>query len=1401
MANLGPLYQNQTYSNLLQIDGGLSADLKKVLDGDGNESGLSLSFTAASITGLVSESANNLYGGAAGTIPYQSSSNNTAFTTAGPVGYVLSSNGTLPPTWVNTIPFSSFAAQATNIGGGGLGQLPYQADLNSTSFVPAGTPGQVLVSGGLSAPFWSNSVPAAGTAGTANAVLGGVAGNLLYQSGVNTTSYVTNGLNGQYLRSQGALAPIWDTLTAGDVGAVAADGSIAMTGALNLGSNRILNVAPPAIGTDGANKDYVDAAATGLKIKTACRAATTANITLSGLQTVDGVALNNLDRVLVKEQGAPATNGIYLAVSGGPWTRTADADTWSELYGATVFITNGTVNANSTWAATIPSSGVLGVDEIRFALFGASASYTAGTGLNLIGSQFSLATPVTVSNGGIGVSTITGILKGNGTSAISTANAADIVGVIGATTVQNATTAVTCTGNAGSATVLATARTINGVAFNGSANITIEAGTPNTLSFSASGAGISPGGSWRGLTDVTVSYNSIGAAARDGSNATSVTPWNINIGGVASGLTAGVILPATQGGTGYGTGSPYTAGSLLYASTPTNIGQINPLATNNRVLLSGSTPAWGRVALATDMVDGVLPVTRGGTGNNVTYLGNAAIYTNPTGDTLISGLLPVASGGTGANNAAQARFNLGGTILGGNLFTIPNQAAVTFPRFNADNTVSALSALDFRAAIGAGTGTGTVTSVGLSAPVGLTVSSSPVTASGTLALTYTAGYSIPTTAKQAEWDAAFTQRLQWDGGATNLVAATGRASLGLGNIATINTTGSTTNFLRADGTWQAPASSMYVTVAGFTTADINTALASAGFGGTIFLPAGTYSITSTINIQDRNVIGAGFNTILQGVSASLGAGNPMFVLSGIVTIKSLRAQFDVKPATATAGQYVIFRAGNGSYPLQRYSNIDSVWTYYCGTAFWNPTGLGSVFSTTFSNLRVEFFTYRGFDFNGTDRTGNIYSNIYLAAGIPFTQSNTSQTISTGSKTFTTTLAPNTTDFSVGQIVTVAQQTNALNAMYGAVTSKTTNTITVNVTSVIGSGSSAAWDITTRNTCNAIFALSGNESECVISQINPEHSLFTQAAVIFDGVNALSANAIHLEQVTPTANNLPFIYTNASSGVISALTFLGNWYPRYPVPTTTGNSIFQCNSSYNTYGGTNNTLTANYFNIGEFYIANSATTLSWTMFARGTDNGPMYIAVGGYQYTPNDNYYAAFPTSGNLTFLDQGQNANFGSPDRTTVGTQRFINNVFSAYSGTIVTSQRQTDGTHYGFLSPTGVLAGQIFTVGTSTTYATSSDYRLKSQVEPLSNGAETILALRPKKFLMEGMAYKIGGFLAHEVQDIMPEAVIGEKDAVDEDGIPIYQGMDATKFIPSIVDALQQILSRLDALENANNG
>jgi hypothetical protein len=96
--------------------------------------------------------------------------------------------------------------------------------------------------------------------------------------------------------------------------------------------------------------------------------------------------------------------------------------------------------------------------------------------------------------------------------------------------------------------------------------------------------------------------------------------------------------------------------------------------------------------------------------------------------------LPVASGGSGGTTAATARTNFGATTLGGNLFTISNPSAVTFPRFNADNTVSSLSASDFRTAIGAGTGGGSVTSVaGTGSANGLTLSGT-VTSTGSITL-------------------------------------------------------------------------------------------------------------------------------------------------------------------------------------------------------------------------------------------------------------------------------------------------------------------------------------------------------------------------------------------------------------------------------------------------------------------------------------------------------------------------------------------------------------------------------------------------------------------------------------------------------------------------------------------
>jgi hypothetical protein len=143
-----------------------------------------------------------------------------------------------------------------------------------------------------------------------------------------------------------------------------------------------------------------------------------------------------------------------------------------------------------------------------------------------------------------------------------------------------------------------------------------------------------------------------------------------------------------------------------------------------------------------------LPVASGGTGSNAasgarTNLGLGTISTQNANAVTISGGsitgitdLAVADGGTGASTAGDARTNLGATTLGGNLFVITNPSAITFPRFNADNTVSSLNAADFRTAIGAGTSstTGTVTSVATTGTVNGITLTGTVTSSGTLTL-------------------------------------------------------------------------------------------------------------------------------------------------------------------------------------------------------------------------------------------------------------------------------------------------------------------------------------------------------------------------------------------------------------------------------------------------------------------------------------------------------------------------------------------------------------------------------------------------------------------------------------------------------------------------------------------
>jgi len=116
-----------------------------------------------------------------------------------------------------------------------------------------------------------------------------------------------------------------------------------------------------------------------------------------------------------------------------------------------------------------------------------------------------------------------------------------------------------------------------------------------------------------------------------------------------------------------------------------------------------------------------------------------------------------------------------------------------------------------------------------------------------------------------------------------------------------------------------------------------------------------------------------------------------------------------------------------------------------------------------------------------------------------------------------------------------------------------------------------------------------------------------------------------------------------------------------------------------------------------------------------------------------------------------------------------------------------------------GTLRGRISVDGSSTSYITSSDYRLKENVTYDFDATTRLKQLKPARFNFIGIADKtVDGFLAHEVQIVVPEAIDGEKDATNEDGSILAQGIDYGKIVPLLVKTIQELEARITALENA---
>jgi hypothetical protein len=188
---------------------------------------------------------------------------------------------------------------------------------------------------------------------------------------------------------------------------------------LDLQNQRIVSISDPSSPQDAASKAYVDNLLAGLRWKQPVRVASTANVTVSnpGTAIFDGITLVATERILLKNQSTASQNGIYqFNTSGTALTRTTDADSAAELAGATVFVTEGTVNHDTAYTQTAEIT-TLGTDTVTFAQFGAGISYTASeTGIHLAGTVFSLVlADASLSQGGSGVQ-IASAFGGSGVS-------------------------------------------------------------------------------------------------------------------------------------------------------------------------------------------------------------------------------------------------------------------------------------------------------------------------------------------------------------------------------------------------------------------------------------------------------------------------------------------------------------------------------------------------------------------------------------------------------------------------------------------------------------------------------------------------------------------------------------------------------------------------------------------------------------------------------------------------------------------------------------------------------------------------------------------------------------------------------------------------------------------------
>ena len=208
--------------------------------------------------------------------------------------------------------------------------------------------------------------------------------------------------------------------------------------------------------------------------------------------------------------------------------------------------------------------------------------------------------------------------------------------------------------------------------------------------------------------------------------------------------------------------------------------------------------------------------------------------------------------------------------------------------------------------------------------------------------------------------------------------------------------------------------------------------------------------------------------------------------------------------------------------------------------------------------------------------------------------------------------------------------------------------------------------------------------------------------------------------------------------------------------------------------------------GDVFVTD-ATQSEVVYSTNGVDSpGKIYYnhSIGQMYFETNGSYKMKIHNNGNIAWATEGS-AGFQYNVDTDPGRPYFKNWVNST-----ATKNQFT------FNNPNGEV-GRITTSSSSTSFLTSSDYRLKENNVNIADGISRVKLLKPYRFNFIADADKtVDGFFAHEVQDVVPEAIAGTKDEVDNDGNPVYQGIDQAKLVPLLTAALQEAITKIEDLE-----